>query len=113
MIIYIVPGSDCKTKFMAKKSVQLATARASGDQAWVTQPAYDKLVRDISAERSKIRNSSDILYKQYQMYGCMTTMKRTLMAATFGHFETTFMRYGKGLNGIIGITLKPNILIQP
>ena len=79
-----------KTKFMAPKSVHLATASASGDHAsGQADPAYGKLVRQMSAERSKIR---------------------TLMATILAQFETTFMRYGKGPNGIIGITLKPNTL---
>ena len=60
---------DCKTKFMAPQSVQLATASVSGDQAsFQADQAYDKLVREMLAERSKIRNSSEI-YQQYQMYG--------------------------------------------
>ena len=50
---------DCKTNFMAPISVQLAKASTSGDQSPVqSDPAYDKLVREMSAERSRIRNSS-------------------------------------------------------
>ena len=50
---------DCKTNFMAPRSVQLAKASTSGDQSPVqSDPAYDKLVREMSAERSRIRNSS-------------------------------------------------------
>ena len=78
---------DCKTKFVAPKVVRLATASVSGDQASIQgDPAYDKLVREMSAERSKIRNSSEI-YQQYQMYGGMRMVKRTLMAAILAQFE--------------------------
>ena len=72
---------DCKTNFMAPRSVQLAKASTSGDQSPVQgDPAYDTLVREMSAERSRIRNSSEI-YHQYQIYGGMIMVRRTLMAA--------------------------------
>ena len=58
----------CKTKFMAPKSVHLAASTSVGHASAQSDPAYDKLVREMSAERSKIRNSSDI-YKQYQLNG--------------------------------------------
>ena len=77
---------DCKTNFMAPRSVQLAKASTSGDQSPVQgDPAYDKLVREMSAERSRIRNSSEI-YQQYQVYGGMIMVRRTLMAAILAQF---------------------------
>ena len=77
---------DCKTHFMAPRLVQLAKASTSGDQSPVQgDPAYDKLVRDMSAERSRIRNSSEI-YQQYQMYGGMIMVRRTLMTAILAQF---------------------------
>ena len=55
---------DCKTNVMAPRSVQLAKASTTGDHSPVlSDPAYDKLVREMSAERSRIRNSSEI-YQQ-------------------------------------------------
>ena len=77
---------DCRTKFMAPKSVHLAASTAVGHASAQSDPAFDKLVRDMSAERSTIRNSSDI-YKQYQLYGGMSMTKRTLIAALKAHFE--------------------------
>ena len=77
---------DCKTNSMAPRSVQLAKASTSGDQSPVqSDQAYDKLVREMSAERSRIRNSSEI-YQQYQMYGGMIMVRRTLMAAILAQF---------------------------
>ena len=68
-------------------NLQKQVGPTSGDQSPVhSDPAYDKLVREMSAERSRIRNSSEI-YQQYQMYGGMIMVRRTLMAAILAQFE--------------------------
>ena len=86
---------------MAPRSVQLAKACTSGDQSPVQgDPAYDKLVREMSAERSRIRNSSEI-YQQYQMYGGMIMVRRTLMAAILAQFGEDLVFTAAGIASIL------------
>lgn len=77
---------DCRTKFMAPKSVHLAASTSVGHASAPSDPAYDKVIREMSAERSKIRNSSEI-YKQYQLHGGVLMSRKTIIAAITTHFE--------------------------
>ena len=79
---------DCKTNFMAPKSVQLAAAASStiSDASVQGDPAYEQLVCEMSTERSKIRNSSEI-YKEYESYGGMMMSRRALITALLTKFE--------------------------
>uniref|UniRef100_UPI00358E6C8F uncharacterized protein n=1 Tax=Myxine glutinosa TaxID=7769 RepID=UPI00358E6C8F len=77
---------DCKTKFMAPKSVQLAATRATEVHGpLIVDAAYGKLVSDVGADRSRIRNSTEI-YKLYQSFGGTVMSKRTLLSAVSTHF---------------------------
>jgi len=79
---------ECKTRFMAPKSVQLAaTASSSAVRVPVlTDVAYDRTVTDVKADQSQVRNSSDI-YRLYQSYGGTAMTKRTLLTAVTDYFN--------------------------
>lgn len=102
----------CETTFMAPKSVHLAASTSVGHASAQSDPAYDKLVREMSAERSKIRNSSDI-YKQYQLYGGVSMAKRTIIAALLAHFEDDFLIFRSAGIASILVFVEGNRHVQP
>ena len=78
---------DCKTKFMAPKSVKLAASETKLNcQCSNSDIAFEAVVKYMEADKSAMRNSSEI-YSFYQDYGGTSKSKRTLINELSRYFN--------------------------
>ena len=93
---------ECKPKFMALKSIEAeASKTVETDIPSMSDPPYDKLVSAIDADRTQIRNSSEI-YDHYTKYGDVVKSRRCLIAALSEHFADDLLVFtGKGFASLL------------
>ena len=103
---------DCKTKFMAPKSVQIAISSSSKKPAATKDEAYEQLIQTINEDKLKIRSSSEV-FDMYQSYGGTDMSRKILVSSLSSHFKEELLTFtSKGLAYILVFREKVKVMCE-